>query len=169
MFRTKYNRLNDIKTEPGSEFRPVFSSKLDKEKNIQVEQKGQENFYDYIQSFAESCDINLIFAKYAAGDKDALNQRVKEYIDITNIPTNINDFVEYTKNSTEVFKTLPIEVQEMFDNNVIKFMEGMEQKDFSAKLEKALNGKFEKELPTPKPIDKPELEIQGKEGQKVNE
>lgn len=117
-------------TTPGSPIRTIFGSKLDQRKNIVIEKKGEENLYAYINSFADSVDINVLLARFANGDKEALLQRAGAYIDISAMPTNINEFLEYSRNATALFDTLPIEVKQKFNNNVVEFISSVGDEDW---------------------------------------
>lgn len=121
MFRTKYQRVVTV-SEPGSPIRTVREAVYDKRKNITVVEKGKENFYAYINSFADSCDINVLLARYRNGEKDALLQRAGAYIDISSMPANINEFIDLSRSAENLFNTLPVETKEKFNNNVMEFI-----------------------------------------------
>ena len=120
-FRTKYKRVENF-SKPGTPIRYLYGTKLDKEKNLIIEKKGQENFYSYINSFADSVDINVLLARFSNGDKEALLQRAGHFLDVSQVPTNINEFMDYQRNMQAYFDTLPIQVKKQYDNNVLKFM-----------------------------------------------
>lgn len=120
-FRNKYERVTAF-AESGSPIRTVKEAVYDKNKNITVKPKGEENFYAYINSFADSVDINVLLARFKAGDKEALLQRAGAYIDISSMPANINDFIELSRNAENLFSSLPVEVKEKFNNNVMEFI-----------------------------------------------
>ena len=130
-YRKKYERL-EVKSNPGSPIRNIYGSKLDKNKNIIIEKKGEENLYAYINSFAESVDINVLLARFANGDKEALLQRAGAYIDIAAMPTNINEFLEYSRNAQALFDTLPIEIKQKFNNNVVEFISSIGNDEWNA-------------------------------------
>lgn len=121
MFRTKYQRVQ-VNAETGSPIRVVREAVYDKRKNITVVEKGKENLYAYINSFADSVDINVLLARYRNGEKDALLQRAGAYIDISSMPTNINEFIDLSRSAQNLFDTLPIETKEKFNNNVMEFI-----------------------------------------------
>ena len=121
MFRTKYQRVQ-VNAETGSPIRVVREAVYDKRKNITVVEKGKENLYAYINSFADSVDINVLLARYRNGEKDALLQRAGAYIDISSMPANINEFIELSRSAENLFNTLPVETKEKFNNNVMEFI-----------------------------------------------
>lgn len=128
-FRTKYDR-KEVKSEHGSPIKNVYSAKYDKEHNIVIEKKATENLYSYINSFADSVDINILLSRFVAGDKEALLRRAGSYIDLSNIPTNLNEFIEFQRSTENLFKTLPVEIKEKFNNNVMEFLSKVGEKDW---------------------------------------
>lgn len=138
-FRTKYDTLEKVVySEAGCPIRDVYASKLDKNNNIVVEKKGEENLYDYIQSFKDSVDINVVLKKFAAGDESALMQREGLYTDIVDMPTNLNEFVEFSRNAQQLFDSLPIETKKQYNNNVFNFMEAVNTGEFFKEKEKEI-------------------------------
>lgn len=121
MFRTQYNRER-VTSEPGSPIKKQYQGRIDKNGNIVVESKGEFNLYAYINSFADSVDINVLLARFANGDKNALIQRAADYLDITNIPNNIADMLNLVNDGKRLFDSLPVEVKKKFDNNFNKFI-----------------------------------------------
>lgn len=121
-------------SNPGDPIRIVYGSRIDKHGNIIVEPKEKENLYEYIQSFAESTDINLLVKKFEAGDITALNKREGQFLDLTQMPTNYFEMVNKINDSKYEFDRLPIEIKEKFDNNVNKFIASIGQDDWFEKL-----------------------------------
>lgn len=121
MFRTKYDRIK-INCNHGSPIKYEYGAKLDKSKNVVIEKKGETNLYAYINSFADSVDINVLLARFTNGDKEALNQRAGSYIDISNIPTNLNEYLEFQRSTEALYNTLPAEVKAKFGNNLLQFI-----------------------------------------------
>lgn len=129
-FRTKYDR-NEVFTEPGSPIKNVYGAMYDKKHNLVVEKKGEENLYAYINSFADSVDINVLVTRFTNGDREALLQRAGAYIDISSMPTNLNDFISLSQSATALFDTLPVEVKNKFDNNVMEFVSMVGTKEWN--------------------------------------
>ena len=122
-FRSKFVATDEvIYTNPGSPIKNEYASKLDKAKNVVIEKSGEINLYAYINSFAESVDINVLLARFTAGDKEALIQRAANYIDISNVPQNLNDYIEFQRSTEALFNTLPVDVKKQFGNNVVNFL-----------------------------------------------
>lgn len=122
IFKRKYDKHDRIYTNHGKSVVTQYSGYLDKFGNTVVKEKGKKDLYSYIQSFADSVDINLILSKFANGDKQALIQRAATYIDITNMPDNMADLLNTIHNGEALFDSLPVEVKQKFDNNFNKFI-----------------------------------------------
>lgn len=121
MFRTQYNRER-VTSEPGSPIKKQYQGRIDKNGNIVVESKGEFNLYAYINSFADSVDINVLLARFANGDKNALLQRAADYFDVSKIPTNIADIINLVNDGKHLFDSLPVDVKKSFDNSFNKFI-----------------------------------------------
>lgn len=135
MFKTLYSERVRYFTDPGSPIKIVYGSSLDKNGNIIVKEKGRENLADYIDSFAESCDLSVILNRFLHGDTEALNQKKALFMDLTEMPTNYNDMVNQFNNARELFNGLPTDVKEKFDNDINKFYCTVGTEDWFKKLE----------------------------------
>lgn len=125
-FRTQYERV-EINTRSGNAYRPDRKGVLDSKGNIIVKEKGTPiNQYAYINSFADSCDINVLVARFRAGDQTALNQRAGAYLDISAIPDNFNDVYAMHYQLEQYFNTLPASVRASFDNSVFEFAKNLD-------------------------------------------
>ena len=133
MFKTQYQRER-VTTNSGDRLRIVRAGVLNNKKQIVVKEKGTEDLYAYINSFADSVDIHVLLARFANGDKEALLQRAGAFIDISALPTNINEFVELYHNGEAYFNSLPIEVKEKFNNNMTEFISKIGTKEFNEAL-----------------------------------
>lgn len=121
LFRTQYSKPLHKYANSGSPIKIVYGSSLDKFGNIIVKEKGRENLADYINSFKESCDLNIILTKYLNGDNDVINQRKALFMDLTEMPTNYNDMMNKINDARELFDSMPVETKAKFDNDINKF------------------------------------------------
>lgn len=133
MFRNKYER-REVISQPGDPVKIQYAGEYDKNKNLVVVPKGKINLRSYINSFADSVDIHVLLARFQNGDKEALLQRAGAYIDISALPTNINEFIELSRNAENLFNTLPVEVKEKFNNNVVEFISTVGDPDWIKKM-----------------------------------
>lgn len=128
-FRNKFERVIQ-KSNTGSPIKVIKAGKLDAKKNVVVVPKGEKNLYSEINSFANSVDIHVLLQRFANGDKEALMQRAGAFIDVSAMPTNINDFVNLYKDGENLFNTLPVEIKEKFNNNMVEFITKIGDKEW---------------------------------------
>lgn len=119
--RNIYDRQR-IRTCPGSSEKIVFGSKVLSNGRIATFEKGKEDYYSYINSFADSVDINKTIQKFVNGDINALNQRKGEFIDCTQFPTNYAEVLNVINNATNIFNSLSVEDRAKFNFNLNEFI-----------------------------------------------
>lgn len=129
-FRTQFDECPDVYSNPGSMIKEERGPELDKYGNKVIVRKGEINLYQYIQSWRDTCDINILMAKFVNGDKTALMQKVGAYLDISDIPDNFNDMLNLTTKAQSVFDQLPIEIKQQFGNNVNNFLSNTKSEEF---------------------------------------
>lgn len=134
LFRTQFSEPKKVFACPGDPIKIEYGSRLDRNGNIVVEEKGKFNLSEYINSFKDSCDLSVILNKYLNGDKDVLEQRKAIYMDLTGIPTNYNDMVNLMNESKYEFDRLPIDIKKKFDNDPIKFICSIGSDEWKEKL-----------------------------------
>lgn len=139
MFKTQYDKHDHVYCESGDRYRMIKAGVLDSKKNIVVKEKGKEDFYAYINSFADSVNIHVLLARFANGDKDALLQRAGAFIDLSAMPTDINGFVELYHNGQAYFDSLQPEIKEKFNNNMIEFISKIGTKEWSEIMKQSPN------------------------------
>lgn len=79
------------------------------------------NFYEMIQSHRAGTDLMTMIARYEHGDIDALNRTHGAFADMTMAPSSLIDFYNKLNDADTLFHRLPVEVQQKFDNNALKF------------------------------------------------
>ncbi len=119
--RTIYDRER-IRSCTGSSEKIVFGSKVLSNGRIATFEKGKEDYYAYINSFADSVDINKTIQKFLNGDINALNQRKGEFIDCTQFPTNYAEVLNVINNATNIFNSLSVEDRAKFNFNLNEFI-----------------------------------------------
>lgn len=94
-------------TAAGSPFRPVyklkFSGKTGAEELVKT---GKENFQEFIQSFAESCDLSVIISRVNAGEVDLLSARIGSYGDFTKVPQTKAEMLQSVIDSKQIWDSL---------------------------------------------------------------
>lgn len=120
-FRNSYERIA-VKSCPGSPEKIIYGSQVLKNGRIATFEKGKDNYYEYIQSFSESVDINKTIQKFINGDVNALNQRKGEFIDCTQFPTNYAEVLNVINNATNLFNSLSLDERAQFNFNLNEFI-----------------------------------------------
>lgn len=112
---------NNIYSCAGSPVRTVYEPVLNDDGSIDLVAAGVENTDEEIQSYAESCDLNIILAKYLNGDTSVLNRYSPMFGDFTNMPKTYAEALQKKIDAERMFSELPIEVRKKFDNDINKF------------------------------------------------
>lgn len=113
-FDTQYRDPVRINANPGTREKVMYSPVFDENGVMELVESGKENLYDYIQSFKESTDINVILRKYANGDTSALAITQGSYLDITGMPTTYAEMLNTLISAENTFMSLPVEEREKF-------------------------------------------------------
>lgn len=100
------------------EYQPVY----DKRGVWHLEESGKTSVYLEIQSYAESCDLNVIMARYRNGETDVLQQVQGVYGDFSNIPANYAEIMNQKIQAENLFASLSADVREKYNNSVEQFM-----------------------------------------------
>ena len=101
----------------GSPKRKTYKAKYGEHGRIVIEETGEINVYEMIQSFKEVTDINNIIAKYVSGDTDVINKKETVFMDLHGLPENYFDAVNQINDAKENFAKLNINVKKLFHNN----------------------------------------------------
>lgn len=134
MFDTQYTPHNRISANPGSPVKVLYGGRYDANGRVVLEKKGEENLYDYIQSFRDSVDLNVILARFANGDVEALNKAQGFYADVTDFPMNMADALNRINQAEEMFKALPLEIRQKFDCSFEQFLAQSGTEDWMSKM-----------------------------------
>ena len=134
MFDTQYSPRERIHPCSGSRVKQLYAGRFDANGRVVLEEKGTEDLYAYIQSFADSVDINVILARFANGDTEALSRAQGFYDDVTDFPTNMADALNSINKAEEMFKSLPLEVRQRFDCSFEQFLSQSGTEDWLQKM-----------------------------------
>lgn len=102
--------------------------------------------YEMIQACKPSCDINYIVSRALAGDQSVLHVNEESYADISDIPDNLNDLQAMQKDAISSFDSLDPKIKVLFDNNVDKFIDALNDGSYQQIIANSLNKKEEKEV-----------------------
>lgn len=132
IFPTMYDREKSGRTYSavGSPDKVLYSAKYLEDGTIALQEKGKESLYDYIQSYRDSCDINLLVARFANGDVDALSKVQGAYGDFTQFPKTYAELLNRVNEGRAMFDELPLEMREKYNHDFSQFMAAMDKPDF---------------------------------------
>lgn len=148
MFDTQYTPQDRIYANPGSPVKLLYGGRYDANGRVILEKKGEENLYDYIQSFRDSVDLNVILARFANGDVEALNKAQGFYADVTDFPKNMADALNRINQAEEMFKALPLETRQKFDCSFEQFLAQSGTDEWLSKMGFESSSSVETETPS---------------------
>lgn len=128
-FRTMYDPHERVIAPAGNPDVPIYSPSVDNDGHIVLEPVGIKNLPDYIDSFRESCDINVLVARFNAGDVSALSRTQGAYFDATVLPKTYAEMLNTVINAEKTFNSLPIDIREKFDNSYVKWLSTMDDEE----------------------------------------
>ena len=134
MFDTQYTPHDRIHANVGSPVKVLFRGKYDANGRVVLEKSGEENLYDYIQSFRDSVDLNVILARFSNGEVDALSKAQGFYADVTDFPKNMAEALNRINQAEEMFKALPLETRQKFDCSFEQFLAQSGTEDWLSKM-----------------------------------
>lgn len=105
-----------VPNEPGNIMEPQYKERYDEDGNPYLEQVGEVNTYEKIQSYKDEVDPMSILARYAAGETTIM-ANPGWYIDTSKLPKNYIEWRNMMNEQKEKFDTLPLEIRNRFNNN----------------------------------------------------
>lgn len=145
-FKTQYRTPERFQTNPGNPVQKTYAGSYDENGRLVLQESGELNLYDLIQSHAESCDIHVIMQRYQNGDVDALSKAQGFFGDVLDFPKTYAEALNHMNEMERQFMTLPLEIREKFGNSFPEFLASSDDPDFLDKL-----GIKPKEEPVPVP------------------
>lgn len=133
-FRTSFDKL-DIDSVSGSGFDDEYSAYYDGDGVLQLEVIGKKDVYSEIQSYKDSCDINLLMLRYARGETDVFAKVQGFYNDVTGMPKNYRDCLNHVLKTEQFFNALPVEEKQIFNNDFAQFLVALDNPDFLDRFE----------------------------------
>lgn len=124
-FKTHYDAMSEHKRfhcSSGQREKLTYQPVFDRAGVWHLEENGKTNVYLDIQSYADSCDINVIMARYRNGETDVLSKIQGTYGDFSNIPRNYADLMNAKIEAENLFMSLAAPVRERYNNSVEQFM-----------------------------------------------
>lgn len=87
----------------------------------EIVRNGKINSYAMIQSHADSVSMDVILAKFMAGDTSVINKRHGFYGDVTSLPTNLHELYNDISRAESAFSELPLEVRAKYNHDPAQF------------------------------------------------
>lgn len=133
-FMTQYDKRGRFTTSPGSPIHKTYGGHYDEKGRVVLQETGQENIYDFIQSHAESCDIHVLMKRFQNGDVAALSARQGFYGDVTEFPKTYAEALNSIQEMESRFMELPVETRAKFNHSFQEFLACSGEPDFMEKL-----------------------------------
>ncbi len=130
MFRTQYDPPVRVISNPGCRLHKLYHGCVDTDGVFDLVYDGEEDLYEQIQSYAESCDIHTIMKRFEAGDLEVLSQRQGVFGDFSEFPTNYAEILNSVIAGENYFNSLPVEVRAKFNHSFREWMASMDKPDF---------------------------------------
>ena len=114
-FRTQYDRIR-IFSNVGTPFKEIYVLDPDgvNEFDIKLSQ-SKYNLQEYIDSFKEQCDVNILIKRFENGDITALGD--PSHLtggDVYGFPDSIQDIYKLNRQAKEYYNGLPDDVKSCF-------------------------------------------------------
>lgn len=97
---------------------PVYTPIVQEDGQIELKEVGKHSVYNEIQSYKDSCDINVLIERFKNGDIDALNQRSDgAYGDFATLPKTHAEILQIMIDARNSFDRLPVATKQKFNND----------------------------------------------------
>ena len=133
-FRTQFDERPHYHCNVGSRIKKLYAPRFNDDGQMELVEKGEENLYDYIQSHADSVNINTLLRRFQGGEVDVLSRVQGAYGDFSGLPTSYADLLNAVNDGHQYFDSLPLEVRARFHHNFAEFMAAMDSPDFMKML-----------------------------------
>lgn len=91
----------------GERKRPIYQRQCEAGKEAALVKVGESDLQDYIQSFADECDVSRIVQRYANGDTSVLQRLQGVYCDVAGVPTDLTTAFETVSAARAYYESLP--------------------------------------------------------------
>lgn len=129
-FKTQFHERKRFFTNPGNPIIVKYGASYDEAGRVQLVEEGTENLYDFIQSFADSCDIHVLLKRYSNGEVDVLSKVQGMYGDFTEFPTTYAELLNTVNRGEAMFNEFPVDVRAKFNHNFAEFMASLSDGSF---------------------------------------
>lgn len=102
---------------------------------LQLNEAGSHDLYQDIQSYAASCDLQVIINRYFNGDPGALARVQGVYADLDGMPDNIHEVYNLMQRAQADFGSLPADIQAKFGNDPMQFLATLGSPEWLEKMQ----------------------------------
>lgn len=141
-FRTQFER-KPVKSVSGDRFVITYKPQYTETGALDLVESGKIDVYEQIQSYRESCDLQVILQRFQNGDVSALNQRLPYFADVSEMPTSLSGFLQLYKDAENEFANFPAELRAKFNNSPTEFFASLD----SDRFDKAVNEYISEKAP----------------------
>lgn len=125
-FRTMYDDFERVPSSAGNAEEIEYAPVIGEDGILSLEAIGKTDIRAMIDSYRESCDINVILARYQNGDVSALSATQGTYFDAVDMPKTYAEMLNTVMTAEREFLKLPLNIRERFDNNFQKWLSLMD-------------------------------------------
>lgn len=125
-FRTMYDDFERVPSASGNAEAIEYAPVIGDDGVLSLEPIGKTDIRAMIDSYRESCDLNIILARYANGDASALSATQGSYFDAVGLPKTYAEMLNTVMSAENEFMKLPLNIRERFDNSFQKWLSLMD-------------------------------------------
>lgn len=93
--------------DSGDRKRPIYQRHCESGKESKLVKVGESDLQDYIQSFADECDVTRIVQRYANGDTTVLQRVQGVYTDVSGVPSDLTTAFQTVSAARAYYEQLP--------------------------------------------------------------
>lgn len=122
MFSNALSKTERVFCSSGDRYHITYTGQYNEDGTVTLVETGKDDLYSFIQSFADSCDLNNILRRYASGEVDVLNKVQGTFGDFTEMPSSYAEMLNIMSNSKNVWDSLPVEIRANFGHDFNQYL-----------------------------------------------
>lgn len=136
-FETQFARRGDkrVFATVGDPLVKQYVAERDSDGVLLLNEAGGHDLYADIQSYAASCDLQVIVNRYFNGDPGALSRVQGVYADLDGMPDNIHEVYNLMQRAQVDFGSLPVDIQAKFGNDPMQFLATLGSAEWLEKMQ----------------------------------
>lgn len=128
-FENQFREHKHFLTGVGSREKITYEARYNSKGQLELNEKGKEDWYGYIQSHKDSVDIHVLLERFQRGDVDVLNRVQGFYGDITTLPSTFADALNIVRAGEDFFNSLPVDERAKYNHNFAEFLASFDTPD----------------------------------------